>query len=235
MRAIILAGGKGTRLLPYTEQVPKPLIRIGEDKTILDILIQQLVNQGFTHITLAVNHLAGMIIEYIGDGSRWGIQIDYSHETTPLHTIGPITLIKDLPPDFLVINGDTLTDMDYGSFLREHVKRGNPVSIAFQKREIKMEFGVVEFDTHHILSAFKEKPVHTVPVSIGINCISRVAIEKIPPATRYGFDDLMRDCLANNQQVHVQEHAGFWLDIGRPVDYFYALENYENIKELLKI
>lgn len=235
MRAIILAGGKGTRLLPHTERVPKPLVRIGEDQTILDILIQQLVVQGFSHITLAVNHLADMIINHVGNGSRWNAKIDYSRETEPLHTIGPITLITDLPSDFLVINGDTLTDMDYGSFLRDHVERDSDISIAFKNRDINIEFGVVEFNADGELTSFKEKPIHKVPVSIGINCMSRAAIEAIPPSTRYGFDDLMYDSLARHYRVHVHEHAGFWLDIGRPTDYMYAVENYGDIKKFLKI
>jgi NDP-mannose synthase len=235
MRAVILAGGKGTRLLPHTERVPKPLVSIGEDKTILDVLIQQLVNQGFTHITLAVNHMADMIIDYIGDGSRWGIKVDYSRETEPLHTIGPITLIPDLPADFLVINGDTLTDMDYAAFLRGHVERKAPISITIKNREMKLEFGVVTFDSENRLTDFKEKPIHSSHVSIGVNCISKSVIDSIPKGTRYGFDNLLLDSLAHNTPAYVHEHNGFWLDIGRPSDYQYALENYQEIKKLLKI
>jgi NDP-sugar pyrophosphorylase family protein len=235
MRAIILAGGKGTRLLPHTERVPKPLVSIGDDHTILDILIKQLVAQGFTHITIAVNHLADMIIDYVGDGSKWGVKIDYSREEKPLHTIGPITLIPDLPDNFLVINGDTLTDMEYGTFLKEHIERDNPISISVKNREINIEFGVVEFDADNKLTAFKEKPTHTTHVSIGVNCISRAAIEAVPKDTRYGFDDLLLDNLARHSPIYVNEHNGFWLDIGRPADYQYAIENYADIKKLLKI
>ena len=235
MRAVILAGGKGTRLLPHTEYVPKPLVRVAENQTILDILIKQLAAQGFNHITLAVNHLADIIIEYIGDGSRWGIKIDYSRETEPLHTIGPITLIPDLPSDFLVVNGDVLTDVDYGSFLQEHSRQKYPISIAVKNREIGVEFGVVEFDENQMLTAFKEKPVHKVLVTMGVNCLSSDVINQIPRSTRYGFDDLMRDSISNGRQVHVHEHSGFWLDIGRPSDYQYVIENYDNIKKILKI
>ena len=225
----------GTRLLPHTEKVPKPLVSIGGNSTILDTLIKQLVKQGFDHITLAINHMADLIIKHAGDGSNWGIKIDYSRETIPLHTIGPLTLIPDLPSDFLVINGDTLTDMDYGAFLREHVERKDVVSIAVKNREMKIEFGVIEFNKNRKLTGFKEKPIYKTLVSMGINCLSRGAIEKIPRGTRYGFDNLMYDNLAHKNPVHVHEHKGFWLDIGRPADYQYAVENYENIKELLKI
>ena len=235
MRAIILAGGKGTRLLPHTERVPKPLVSIAEGQTIIDILIKQLVNQGFTHITLAVNHLADMVMEYVGDGSKWGVKIDYSRETEPLYTIGPITIIPDLPSDFLVINGDTLTDIDYGALLREHMEKKAPVTIAIKNRELKMEFGVVTFDDENKLTDFKEKPIHSTHVSIGVNCISKGVVEKIPKGTRYGFDNLLWDSLAQKTPVYIHEHSGFWLDIGRPTDYQCAMETYPEIKKLLKI
>jgi NDP-mannose synthase len=235
MRAVILAGGKGTRLLPHTERVPKPLVEISEGKTILDVLITQLVAQGFTHITLAVNHLAEVIIDYVGDGAKWGVKIDFSRESEPLHTIGPLTLIPDLPEHFLVINGDTLTDMDYGALLKEHEERGDLITISIKNREMNIEFGVVEFNAENELTAFKEKPVHPMHVSIGVNCLARAAVEEIPRGTRYGFDALLWDNLAKHHKVRVYEHEGFWLDIGRPSDYQYAVENFSEIKKLLKI
>ncbi len=235
MRAVILAGGKGTRLLPHTERVPKPLVSVGGGDTILDILIKQLVKFGFDHITIAVNHLAHMIIEHVGDGSKWGIKIDYSHEIVPLSTIGPLTLISDLPEDFLLVNGDTLADIDYGAFLREHIENKNRVTVCVGLKEIKTEFGVVKFNSNNELTKFKEKPTYSAHVAIGINCISRKVIDKIPRSTKYGFDDLLNNSIVNHELIHVHEHAKFWLDIGRPTDYQYAVENYESIKKLLGI
>ncbi len=235
MRAVILAGGKGTRLLPHTERVPKPLVSIGGGDTILDILIKQLAKSGFDHITIAVNHLADMIIEYVGDGSKWGIKIDYSHESVPLNTIGPLTLILDLPENFLVVNGDTLTDMDYGAFLKEHIKNKNSVTVGVGLKEVTTEFGVVKFNSNNELTEFKEKPTYSAHVAIGVNCISRKVIDKLPRATKYGFDDLLNNSIVNHEPIHVHEHTEFWLDIGRPADYRYAVENYESIKKMLGI
>ena len=118
-RAIILAGGKGTRLKPYTVVLPKPLMPIGE-YPILEVVIRQLIQHKFDHVTLAVNHQAELIKAFFGDGTKWNIKIDYSMETTPLSTMGPLKLIKDLPDNFLVMNGDILSDLNYSSFLDFH-------------------------------------------------------------------------------------------------------------------
>ena len=127
-RAIILAGGKGTRLKPYTVSLPKPLVPIGE-MPILEIIILQLARSGFDHITLTVNHLADIIRAFCGDGSKWGIKIDYSLEDKPLSTMGPLKLISDLPDNFLIMNGDVLTDLDFGQFYDEHVNAGSIITV----------------------------------------------------------------------------------------------------------
>ncbi len=234
MRAVILAGGKGTRLRPYTIAIPKPLVPIVDDTPILGVLIGQLKKQGFTHITLAVSHMADIIKSYAGDGSRWGITIDYSFETEPLHTTGALTLIPDLPEHFLVINGDTLTDLNYGKFLQEHIIRNENLSVSIRQLETKIEFGVVEFDQHHYLTAFKEKPSSFSYVAIGANCFSKKLIDEIVPKnTWYGFDRLLLDCLKNGTKVWMYEHEGFWVDIGRPEDYQYVVENSELVRKFI--
>jgi len=233
MRAIILAGGKGTRLRPYTAAIPKPLVPIGENEVVLDIIIRQLARAGFERITLAVSHFAGLIMAYFGDGSKWGVKIDYSLEEKPLHTIGALTLIKDLPENFLVMNGDTLTNIDYRAFFDEHVRRKNRISVTAKKREVKIDFGVLTFDKNHHLVAFDEKPTHHSHVAIGVNCLHRSVIDELPKDTHYGFDDLMEDTLRNNQKIWIHDFNGFWLDIGRPEDYQYVVENYDEIKKLL--
>ena len=233
MRAVILAGGKGTRLRPYTISIPKPLVPITGDAPILSILIEQLKRNGFDHITLAINHMADIIMSYAGDGSRWGVKIDYSREEDPLHTIGALTIVPDLPEHFLVVNGDTLTDLNYGDFLKEHMQRDNDVSVSVKNREVKIDFGVLTFDENQNLTGFQEKPKHTSYVAMGANCFSRRVIESLPKAQWYGFDDLMRDRLAQNKKVWAYKHDGFWLDIGRPEDYQYAVENYDEIHKLI--
>ena len=141
-RAILLAGGKGTRLYPYTLTMPKPLVPVGE-YPIIEIIIRQLAKAGFDHITITVNHMADMIRAFCGDGSKWGITIDYSLETKPLSTMGPLKLIKDLPEDFLVMNGDVMTDLDFAQLYADHVSQGNIFTISAYERDHKVDYGPV--------------------------------------------------------------------------------------------
>ena len=233
MRAIILAGGKGTRLRPYTAAIPKPLVPIGENQVVLEVVIHQLIKYGVNHITIAVSHFSNLIISYFGDGSKWGIKIDYSVEEKPLNTIGALTIIKDLPENFLVINGDTVTNLNYKEFYDEHVKRENPISVSAKKREVKIDLGVLKFDENKHLVEFSEKPTHYAYVALGVNCFHRSVIERLAKESWYGFDDLMRDSLANKEKIWIYEFDGLWFDIGRPEDYQYVVENYDEIKKTL--
>ena len=156
-RAVILAGGKGTRLKPYTMVLPKPLVPIHE-YPVLELIIRQLKRNDFTHITLAVNHMAELIMAYFGNGEKWGIHIDYSLENKQLSTMGPLKLIKDLPENFLVMNGDVLTDLDLGSFFDEHIKNKRLFSIASHRRTIMSEYGVLDINEEQNLIGFREKP-----------------------------------------------------------------------------
>lgn len=228
-RAIILAGGKGTRLRPYTTLIPKPLVPLGGKYSILEIVILQLKNAGFDHITLAVNHLAHLIMSYFGDGKRFGLYIDYSLEEVPLNTIGPLTLIEDLPDNFLVMNGDILCDLDYGSFYLNHCESRSLISVSSYCRSSKVDFGVLELDCSKQLIAFTEKPVHHYQVSMGIYCLNRAVIEALPKGRPYGFDQLMHDSIENSVNVQVDLFSGYWLDIGRPEDYEYADQNFDEL------
>jgi NDP-sugar pyrophosphorylase family protein len=142
MRAIILAGGKGTRLRPYTLALPKPLVPVG-DRAILDIVLTQLARAGVRHVTMAVSHLAHLIMAYFGDGQRWGLKIDYSLEDKPLSTIAPLKLIGDLPEHFLVMNGDILTDLDFAALYARHVAGGADITVATFQRDSRIDFGVL--------------------------------------------------------------------------------------------
>lgn len=235
MRAIILAGGKGTRLRPYTTLIPKPLVPLGGKYSILEIIIIQLARSGFTHITLAVNHLSHLIMAYFGDGSRLGVKLDYSLEEGELSTIGPLTLIDDLPENFLVMNGDILCDLNYKDFFSHHVNAGNRISVSAYRRQVKIDFGVLHYNESGHLNAFQEKPVYDFDVSMGIYCINRSVIEALPRGTKYGFDNLMVDGLANKQNVDIRPFSGYWLDIGRPDDYEYADENFTELSAKLGI
>lgn len=228
-RAVILAGGKGTRLRPYTVVLPKPLMPIGEFP-ILEVIVKQLVAAGFTHVTMAVNHQAEIIKAFFMDGSKWGIRIDYSLEDKPLGTMGPLKLIKDLPENFLVMNGDILTDLSYSDFFEEHVSKKNIFTISAHMREQKVDYGVLEMDASNHLSGFREKPSAEYLVSMGVYMASRRIMDFIPEGKSYGFDNLMLDLLAAGKQAAVRKFGGYWLDIGRPDDYMQAIEEFEQMK-----
>lgn len=235
MRAVILAGGKGTRLRPYSTTIPKPLVPIGDEMPILEIVIRQLASHGFRHITIAVNHLANLIIAFFGDGSKWNIQIDYSFEDKPLSTIGPLTLIKDLPDNFLVMNGDILCNLNYRDFYNYHIAQGNELTVSVYKRESKIDFGVLTYDSDARIVEFVEKPVYNFTVSMGIYCLRRSVTEQLTAGEPYGFDNLMLDGIKRGQKIIARSFDGFWLDIGRPDDYDYANENYKELKKDLGI
>lgn len=233
MRAVILAGGMGTRLKPYTTIIPKPLVPLGNEMPILEVVIRQLATHGFTRITLAVNHLANLIMAFFGDGARWGVEIDYSLEDRPLSTIGPLTLIQDLPDNFLVMNGDILCDLDYRDFFDHHVRSGHDVSVSVFKRDAKIDFGVLKYSQENRITEFIEKPVYHFDVSMGINCLSRRVVEGLPKGEPYGFDNLIIDGIRTGKKIYARPFDGFWLDIGRPDDYDRANETFPELKAKL--
>lgn len=227
-RAIILAGGKGSRLRPYTLVMPKPLMPIGE-YPILEVVIRQLVQHGFEHITMAVNHQAEIIKAFFGDGSKWNIEIDYSLESQPLGTMGPLASITDLPDHFLVMNGDVLTDLNYRKFYEDHVQENRLFTISSYTRKQLIDYGVLETkDTY--LSGFIEKPTKDYNVSMGIYMVSKKISESIPKNTFYGFDKLMLETLSKGGKVKVENFNGYWLDIGRPDDYMQAIDEFEKLR-----
>ncbi|TAH08227.1 MAG: nucleotidyltransferase family protein [Sphingobacteriia bacterium] len=227
--AVILAGGKGKRLRPYTVVLPKPLMPIGE-YPILEVIVRQLVVQGFTHITLAVNHQAELIKAFFGDGSKWGISIAYSLEDQPLGTMGPLKLIENLPDHFLVMNGDILTDIVYADFFNQHVSSGSIFTISSHLREEMIDYGVLE-TKDNLLTGFKEKPKNTYEVSMGIYMLSKRVLDFIPNNSAFGFDELMLNLLSKNEPVAVNTFTGLWLDIGRPDDYLAAIEQFDQLKD----
>lgn len=221
--AVILAGGKGTRLRPYTIALPKPLVPIG-DKPILEIIIIQLVNQGFERIVITVNHQADIIKAYFGDGTKWGVKIEYSFEDKPLGTMGPLKLIDKLPDNFLVMNGDVLSDIDYSDFLEKHAETKKIFSISSYRRRQKTDYGVLEVN-NNLLVGFKEKPETEYVVSMGVYAVSKKAVEYIPKSQYFGFDMLMLKLLEQAVEVGIYEHKGYWMDIGRPSDYEQAVDD----------
>jgi len=225
-RAIILAGGKGTRLRPYTVVLPKPLMPIGEFP-ILEVIVRQLVQHGFDHITMAVNHQAEIIRAFFQGGAKWGVKIDYSLEDKPLSTMGPLRLIRDLPENFMVMNGDILSDLSYSDIFEEHVSNSNIFTISAYMREQKVDYGVLEMDASNHLTGFREKPSAEYLVSMGVYMANRRIMDFIPEGKSYGFDNLMLDLLAAGKPATVRKFNGYWLDIGRPDDYAAAIDVFE--------
>lgn len=221
--AVILAGGKGTRLQPYTIALPKPLVPL-IDKPILEIIIIQLSKQGFEKVIITVNHQADIIMAYFGNGSKWGLNIEYSLENKPLGTMGPLKLINNLPDNFLVMNGDVLSDMEYAIFLEKHEKSKKIFSIACFQRKQKNDYGVLKVKNGNLVG-FKEKPVTNFTVSMGIYAVSNRIIDFIPQDEYFGFDMLMLKLLGKKVDVGVYSHEGYWMDIGRPDDYIQTIED----------
>ena len=233
-RAVILAGGKGTRLRPYTVSLPKPLMPVG-DYPILEIIVRQLRQNGFDHITLAVNHQADLFKAFFGNGEKWGLTIDYSLEHMSLSTMGPLKLIPDLPDNFLVMNGDILTDIDYGAFLDAHAQTRSLFSISAAKREQRIDYGVLHTSDDMQLVGFEEKPTFPFMVSMGVYAVSNRVLEVIPENQAFGFDHLVLGYLRDGKPVRVVPHDGYWLDIGRPDDYQQAQDDWQMLSAKLAL
>ncbi len=232
MRAVILAGGEGVRLRPYTTCLPKPLVPVGNEVTMIEILLRQLKAQGFSEVSLALGHMGHLIEAFVGDGSRWGLQISCWHEDRPLGTAGPLLYhLDDLPEHFVVLNADLLCDIDMADMLQQHRLSGASLTIASSSRRMKVDFGVLAVEGAR-LQSFEEKPQLSFEVSMGIYCISRSLLGQAVPR-RMGFDDLLRGLLAQGDAPFVYRFDGYWLDIGRPEDYDRANRDFPELRNRL--
>ena len=230
MKAVILAGGKGTRLAPYTIVFPKPLMPI-DDHPILEIVIRQLASYGFNDLTIAVGHLAELIETFFKDGKKFGVKIEYSREDKPLGTAAPLSLIKDLPETFLVMNGDVLTTLDYRKLVQYHIKNEGMVTVAMHKKEINIDLGVMEFDNDKVLTRYTEKPTMEYQVSMGIYVFNRDVLRYIPEDRYFDFPDLIQVLLKNGEKVVCYPSEDYWLDIGRSEDYKNANEVFSKLRD----
>jgi mannose-1-phosphate guanylyltransferase len=229
MKAVILAGGKGMRLRPYTTCIPKPLVPIG-DMTMIEVLLRQLKAQGFMEVSLAVGHLGDLIESFVGDGSRWDLRVDCWQEDQPLGTAGPLMHHRDdLPDDFVVLNSDLLCDIDLDEMLRRHVSNQASLTVAASSQEVKVEFGVLAVNDGR-LASFEEKPGLAFQVNMGIYCVSRTLLGSGEPRSM-GFDDLLRALLARGDAPHIYPFDGYWLDIGRPDDYDRANRDFPALRD----
>ncbi len=229
MKAIILAGGKGARLRPYTTVIPKPLMPVG-NYPILEILLRQLCHYGIDEVTLAVGYLAQLFQAFFQDGKRYGLKINYSLEQEPLGTAGPISLLIDqFDDDFLVLNGDLLTTLNFSHLYQFHKQKQAAATIGLYQREVKIDFGVVEPDAEARLTRYIEKPTYSFKVSMGINVLNPHAIRPyLTPGKFLDLPDLMMRLHGDGQPVYTFSEDCFWLDIGRVDDYQMANEILES-------
>ncbi len=230
MQAIILAGGKGRRLLPYTTVLPKPLMPIG-DYPIIEVILRQLKRCGFSKVSISTGYLHELIHAYLDSNKTLGLNISYSHEETPLGTIGPLRLVEELEDTFLVMNGDILTDLDYKKLIEFHKGHKAIATVATYQRDANIDFGVLETDSEKKIIAFREKPTYHFNVSMGVYVFSKKILDFVPADTPFGFDQLMYALIANKEEVYSYPHTGYWLDIGRPDDYARSIEEFERYKD----
>lgn len=233
MKAILMAGGKGTRLAPYTAVLPKPLMPL-DDMPILEVILRQLKFFGIDNVILAVNHLSHLIKAYFGEGKDFGINITYSYEDKPLGTAGPIGNVLDkLSDNFLLLNGDLLCNIDYGKLIQSHLMHNADATISTYLREIKSDFGEVAIDEGHNMTGYKEKPTHTSRVSMGLYVLSKSSIHShVKPNTYLDMPDLMQHLVQNGKKIHCHDAEGIWLDIGRPEDYAKAQNLFSTQRDL---
>jgi NDP-sugar pyrophosphorylase family protein len=235
MKAVILAGGRGTRLRPYTNVFPKPLMPIGE-KPILEIIINQLVAHGIEDIIITVGRMGELIMNFFGDGGQVGAKIRYFKEEQPLGTAGSLGFVKEeLTDTFLVINGDTLTTLNFSHLIDYHVRNGSIATVALKKREVYVDFGTVEIDDTNSIREYIEKPTLSYLVSIGVNIFNPRVLDYINVGEKLDFPDLVKTLISSGETVNGFIFDGYWLDIGRPEDYEKANEEIEQIKGQLGI
>lgn len=235
MRAVLLAGGQGQRLRPYTAVLPKPLMPVG-DRPIMDVIVRQLRHAGVERITVATGYLAELIEVFFGDGSKYGIPIDYVREEEPLGTAGALASIDGLDDHFLVMNGDVLTDLDYARFFEHHRRSDAAATIATHQRKIEISLGVLECgdaDDPTRLTDYLEKPQIDYQASMGVYCFAPDVIRHIERGVRLDFPDLILRLLDVGKTVRAWPSTDYWLDIGRHDDYELALTEFERMRSRL--
>jgi NDP-sugar pyrophosphorylase family protein len=225
MEAIILAGGLGSRLKPYTMSIPKPLLPVG-DIPIIEVLLSQLAKKGVIKIHICLGHMAPIFQTYLGDGSKFGLKIDYVFEDKPLGTAGALRLIKTEAKNILIMNGDLLTNFDFNDFREEHIKRNAAASIGVSVRKVFIDYGVVKNDPDSFLDGFDEKPTLEYNVSMGINILNTDMIKHIPIGVKFDMPDLLLKIKASGERVFCYQTNCYWQDIGRFDDYQKASADY---------
>lgn len=226
MDAVLLAGGRGTRLKPLTVTVPKPLLPLGE-RPIIDILIAQLAAAGVGRVFVCLGYLAPLMQAFLGDGARWGLSIEPRIEAEPLGTAGGLRAIDGLTDDFFVVNGDTLTDLDFLGMAAAHREAGAMATLFTPWVDEQIDYGVVTIDAAGVLTDYLEKPRRGYHVSSGVYVLSRRVLPLIPPAGAFDMPDLIRAAMAAGGKVVCHRAGAYWKDIGRLDHYEAASRDFE--------
>jgi len=229
MKAVVLAGGKGARLAPYTKILPKPLMPIG-DMPILEVILRQMKTAGVDRVILTVGHLSELLRAFFQDGHQLGLQIEYSYEPYPLGTAGPLALIEGLDQTFLVTNGDVLTTLQFHELLDFHHQHGAAATIAVHHRKVKIDLGVIQWDGVPCINGYIEKPTYDYCVSMGIYVFEPRVLSYIPQNEYLDFPDLIKKLIADGEKVVGYQYEGYWQDLGRPDDYEAAAQDFEKMK-----
>jgi NDP-sugar pyrophosphorylase family protein len=230
MKAVILAGGKGSRLAPYTKVIPKPLMPIG-DMPILEVLLHQIKRAGVDEVILSVGHMASLLRAFFQEGERLGVHIRYSYENTPLGTAGPLALIEGLDDTFMVMNGDVLTTLDFGDLLRFHRASQAQVTIAMYNREVKIDLGVLQLNDQQNVVGYIEKPTYGFQVSMGVYVFEPSVLKYIPSGEYFDFPTLILKLIEAGERVAGYPFSGYWQDLGRPDDYEQAILDFESMRD----
>lgn len=229
LKAVILAGGKGTRLAPYTHILPKPLMPIG-DMPIMELLLWQLRRAGVSDVVLTVGHLAELLRTFFQDGKKWGLRISYSFEEKPLGTAGPLSLINGLEDTFIVSNGDVMTTLDLKRLVSYHKEKGGIATIAVHRRQVKINLGVVQTDGDNAINGYIEKPTYDYTVSMGIYVFEPRILEHIPYNQYLDFPDLVLKLISAGEKVVAYPFDGYWKDLGYADDYDEATQDFMNMR-----
>jgi NDP-mannose synthase len=234
-RAVVLAGGQGTRLRPYTAVLPKPLMPVG-DRPVLDIVLRQLCAAGIERVTIATGYLAELIEAFCGNGKAYGMAIDYYREREPLGTVGALASIAALDEPFMVMNGDVLTDMSYERFFEAHLRSGAAATIATTTRAIEVSLGVMRFEESGDparVTDYIEKPTLSYEASMGVYAFDPSVLQFIEREVRLDFPDLILRLLGAGVEVRAHRPRAYWLDLGRMDDYEKAMGEFEAMRARL--
>jgi NDP-sugar pyrophosphorylase family protein len=254
MKAVVLAGGKGARLAPYTKILPKPLMPI-DDMPILEVLLRQMKSSGVEDVTLTVGHLSELLKAFFQDGHQWGLNIDYSYEEKPLGTAGPLALVDGLDETFMVTNGDVLTTLNFKELVNFHKSRNAIATIASHRRQVRIDLGVLQSDGGCqatgdqarmdscsyrdgcqfwpggcTVVGYNEKPTYDFVVSMGIYVFEPGVLNYIPKNQYLDFPDLVLKLIAGGEKVVSFPFNGYWKDLGRPDDYEQAAEDFSRMR-----